>query len=63
MLRLIASIALALAAALQFSATAAAQQAYPTRPVRIILPYGAASATDIAARLSPTSSALCGASR
>ena len=51
MLRLIASIALTLVAALQFSATAAAQQAYPTRPVRIILPYGAASATDIAARL------------
>jgi tripartite-type tricarboxylate transporter receptor subunit TctC len=30
---------------------ATAQQAYPTRPVNFILPYGAASATDITARL------------
>jgi tripartite-type tricarboxylate transporter receptor subunit TctC len=51
MVRLIASIALAVAAALQLSGGAAAQQAYPTRPVHLILPYGAASATDIAARM------------
>jgi tripartite-type tricarboxylate transporter receptor subunit TctC len=51
MTRLIASIALAIAATLQLSGGAAAQQAYPTRPVHLILPYGAASATDIAARL------------
>jgi tripartite-type tricarboxylate transporter receptor subunit TctC len=31
--------------------TAAAQQTYPARTVHLILPYGAASATDIAARL------------
>ena len=51
MTRLVASIALAIAAVLQLSGSAAAQQAYPTRPVHLILPYGAASATDIAARL------------
>lgn len=51
MIRRIASMALALAAVLQLGGIAAAQQAYPTRPVRIILPYGAASATDIAARM------------
>lgn len=31
--------------------SAAAQQTYPSRTVRLFLPYGAASATDIAARL------------
>ena len=41
----------AIAASLQFAGAAAAQEAYPTRPVRFFLPYGAASATDIAARL------------
>jgi tripartite-type tricarboxylate transporter receptor subunit TctC len=51
MVRLIASLALAVAAALQLTGGAAAQQAYPTRPVHLILPYGAASATDIAARM------------
>ncbi len=51
MLRLIASLALAITAGLQLSGAAAAQQAYPTRTVRLILPYGAASATDIAARM------------
>ena len=30
---------------------AQAQQTYPTRTVRLILPFGAASATDITARL------------
>ncbi|MGH6674373.1 MAG: Bug family tripartite tricarboxylate transporter substrate binding protein [Xanthobacteraceae bacterium] len=35
----------------QLVASAAAQQTYPTRTVRFILPYGAASATDIAARM------------
>jgi len=42
----------ALAAALgQAVGPAAAQQTYPRRTVHLILPYGAASATDIAARL------------
>jgi tripartite-type tricarboxylate transporter receptor subunit TctC len=42
----------ALAAALSHAiGTAAARQTYPTRTVHLILPYGAASATDIAARL------------
>jgi tripartite-type tricarboxylate transporter receptor subunit TctC len=51
MKRLIASLALALLACMQLDGSAAAQPAYPTRPVRLILPYGAASATDIAARM------------
>ena len=41
----------AIAAALQFTGAAQAQQAYPTRTVRLILPFGPASATDITARL------------
>lgn len=41
----------AIAASLQFVGAAAAQDTYPSRTVRFILPYGAASATDIAARL------------
>jgi len=40
-----------LAMSLQAVGTAAAQSTYPTRTVRFILPYGAASATDIASRL------------
>ena len=51
MRRLIAVAALAIAAALQFSSGAQAQQTYPTRTVRLILPFGPASATDITARL------------
>ncbi|HLX15573.1 MAG TPA: tripartite tricarboxylate transporter substrate binding protein [Bradyrhizobium sp.] len=48
----IATLAIAaLAATLQFIATAHAQQTYPTRTVRFIVPYGAASASDITARL------------
>lgn len=43
--------AIAVAASLQAMAGAAAQQAYPTRPVRFILPFNPASATDITARL------------
>jgi tripartite-type tricarboxylate transporter receptor subunit TctC len=45
--------AAALAAGLQtvVASAATAQQNYPTRTVRFILPYGAASATDITARL------------
>jgi len=50
MVRLPAVAALAIAAALN-SAAAQAQQTYPTRTVRLILPFGAASATDITARL------------
>ena len=49
MLRLIA--AAAIATALQFAGGAQAQQTYPTRTVRLILPFGPASATDITARL------------
>jgi len=48
MLRLIAGAALAIAAA---CGVAQAQQAYPARTVRLILPFGAASATDTTARL------------
>jgi len=48
MLRLIAGIALAVAA---ICGSAQAQQNYPTRTVRLILPFGPASATDITARL------------
>jgi len=51
MLRLISSASLAIAASLALIAGAPAQQAYPTKPVRFILPYGPASATDITARL------------
>jgi tripartite-type tricarboxylate transporter receptor subunit TctC len=36
---------------LQLAGNAEPQSAYPTRTVRFILPYGAASATDIAARM------------
>jgi len=42
---------LAIAACLQVAGRAAPQQAYPTRTVRLIVPFGAASATDITARL------------
>ncbi len=49
MLRLIAAAAIAIA--LQFAGGAQAQQTYPTRTVRLILPFGPASATDITARL------------
>lgn len=52
MQRLIAVAAFTIAAALQFTAGGAqAQQTYPTRTVRLILPFGPASATDITARL------------
>ena len=51
MVRLIALAALAIAASVQGAGGAAAQQTYPTRTVRFIVPYGAASATDITSRL------------
>jgi tripartite-type tricarboxylate transporter receptor subunit TctC len=51
MQRLICSAAVALAASFHFAGGAAAQQAYPTKTVRFILPFGPASATDITARL------------
>jgi tripartite-type tricarboxylate transporter receptor subunit TctC len=51
MRRLAALVAIVAAANLQLIGSATAQQSYPTRTVRFILPYGAASATDIAARL------------
>jgi tripartite-type tricarboxylate transporter receptor subunit TctC len=49
--RLAALALAALAFSLQLMGSGAAQQIYPTRTVRFFLPYGAASATDIAARL------------
>ena len=50
MLRLIAIAAISLAT-VQFAGTARAQQTYPTRTVRLILPFNPASAVDITARL------------
>ena len=49
--RLVALAAAAIVASLQVIGGAAAQQAYPERTVRFILPYGAASASDTTARL------------
>ena len=49
--RLVALIAATAALCLQLPSRAAAQSAYPTRPVHFILPYGVASATDTAARM------------
>jgi tripartite-type tricarboxylate transporter receptor subunit TctC len=49
--RLTTLAAVALATILQLALSASAQQAYPTRTVRLILPFGAASAVDITARL------------
>jgi tripartite-type tricarboxylate transporter receptor subunit TctC len=51
MVPLIALAALALGATLQFMGGAAAQQMFPTRTVRFILPFGAGSASDTTARL------------
>jgi tripartite-type tricarboxylate transporter receptor subunit TctC len=51
MRRFMACAALAIIAAVLIIGGALAQRAYPTRTVRFILPYGAASATDITARL------------
>jgi len=48
MLRLIAGLAVAIVA---ICGNVQAQQPYPTRMVRLILPFGPASATDITARL------------
>ncbi len=45
--QLFAPAALALAISVQAIGAAAAQQTYPTRTVQLILPYGAASATDM----------------
>lgn len=47
----IAIAALAIATIVEFGGSANAQQAYPTQTVRFIVPYGAASASDITARL------------
>ena len=51
MLRLMAAAALAATLQLAAAADTRAQQIYPTRTVRLILPFGPASATDITARL------------
>jgi tripartite-type tricarboxylate transporter receptor subunit TctC len=50
-LRTLTSVVIAIAACLQFTGGAVAQQAYPTRTVKFIVPFGAASASDITARL------------
>src|SRR6202051_1196465 len=42
---------LAIAACLHFADDAVAQQAYPSRTVKFVMPFGAASASDITARL------------
>ena len=42
---------LAVAVSLHFAGAASAQQAYPSRTVKFILPFGAGSGTDITARL------------
>ncbi|HYP12182.1 MAG TPA: hypothetical protein VEQ86_11975 [Xanthobacteraceae bacterium] len=44
-------VALAMVALLHPACLAYSQQTYPSRMVRLILPFGAASATDITARL------------
>jgi tripartite-type tricarboxylate transporter receptor subunit TctC len=49
--RLVALVAAVIAAGMQVMGSAAAQQTYPERTVRFILPYGAASASDTTARL------------
>src|SRR5215469_8333550 len=51
MVRGFVTIVFALAVTLPLVCGAAAQQAYPTKTVRLILPFGPASATDITARL------------
>jgi tripartite-type tricarboxylate transporter receptor subunit TctC len=51
MIRLIQLAALALATGLQPIGNTVAQQVFPTRTVHFILPFGAASASDTAARL------------
>ena len=38
-------------AALAFTGAAAAQQAYPTRPLRIVIPWPPGQATDLMARI------------
>ena len=45
------SIAMAAAAALGFSATAVAEEGYPKRPIRIIIPYQAGGGTDVMTRI------------
>jgi tripartite-type tricarboxylate transporter receptor subunit TctC len=51
MLRGVAAFALAIAAALQFAAPAAAQDTYPNRPLRAITVSGAGGAGDVMQRL------------
>jgi tripartite-type tricarboxylate transporter receptor subunit TctC len=50
-MRRLFAIAIVVAALTGLLRSAPAQQTYPTRTVRLILPFGAASATDITARL------------
>ncbi len=50
-IRLAAAVAVAAAVGQAFVSTAVSAQAWPQRPVRLILPFGPASAADIAARL------------
>ncbi|MFY9899869.1 MAG: tripartite tricarboxylate transporter substrate binding protein, partial [Xanthobacteraceae bacterium] len=50
-MRRLFAIAIVFAAVAGVLRIAQAQQTYPTHTVRLILPFGAASATDITARL------------
>lgn len=51
MVRLIACAVVAIAASVQLTGGAAAQQTFPTKTVRFIVPFGPASASDMTARL------------
>jgi tripartite-type tricarboxylate transporter receptor subunit TctC len=51
MARIVILASLAISIALQLFGSAAAQQVYPTRSVRFILPFNPASASDITARM------------
>src|SRR3954468_24096351 len=44
---------LVIAATTGLATPAPAQQAWPQRPVKFVLPFGAGSATDVAARMMP----------
>jgi tripartite-type tricarboxylate transporter receptor subunit TctC len=52
--KMTAGAALCVAALLPLAATAAQSQAYPSRPVRLIVPYSAGGATDIVMRIVAT---------